>query len=220
MRLDDDLKALGYSSSAEEYIGGALANALIMGISTVWIIPISVPFGLLLTGLVVYLSYQGKMQKLAKETQQRINTIEGELAQFAGTISQSLKNTRDIVSILESYRAICGDTLRDEIQKTLNDIKTGSTEKALADLEKRVNSAKFSELIRGLIATYKGDNQQVYFDILAVEFRKNQRELIQKQLLARQTQLKPYVMALMGCMMLMLGAALGKYLISQSGVIF
>lgn len=219
-QMDTDLQVLGYTVNSEKYMADALANALIASISVLAFIPFSVPLGIMLSITVIYFCYQSKMKKLKKESLQRIADIEIELAQFAGTISQSLKNTRDIVSILENYRVICGDTLREEIQRTLNDIKTGSTEKALTDLEKRVNSAKFSELIRGLISTYRGDNQQIYFDILASEFRKNQREIVKKQLLARQTQLKPYTMALLGCILLMLCSALGMYVSSQYSTIF
>lgn len=219
-RFDEDLKALGYTQTAEEYMADALTNAMIPAIGIVWLMPLSVPIWAAVTAAIVITSYRGRMKKIEKESLARARLIEAELAQFAGTISQSLKTTQDISVILQSYCAICGDTLREEIQKTLNDLKTGSTEKALSDLEKRVNSAKFSQLVRGLISTYKGEDQQLYFGILAAEFRKNQREIIQKELLARQGQLKPYVLSLLACMILMLGIAVGGYVITQMGVIF
>lgn len=141
--------------------------------------------------------------------------IERELPQFASTIRQSLNRTHNVVDILEVYSKVCGPALRDEIGYTLNDIITGNTERALKAMEGRVSSAKLGQLISGLIAVHRGDDQRIYFDMLAAEYRKSQNEAVAKMLQKRPQELHLNMGLLFLGMVLMIAAALGTYLTQQ-----
>ena len=106
--------------------------------------------------------------KMMNETNEIISrkagAIEPELALFASTIQKQLSSTTDIIKIFESYRKICGEAFRHEIDVTIADMKTGSYEIALLNFDNRVRLESLSQIIRGLIAVLKGDDQRVYFD--------------------------------------------------------
>lgn len=214
-KLADDLKSLGHSETPETWQSRALARALLLSAAMLPLLLVS-PFfgaaGMILVGAAVF---QRQSKSLQAEMDRRRQSIERELPQFASTIRQSLNSTHDVVSILGTYRNICGPALRGEITRTLNDMVTGNPERAVKALESRVASPKLGQVTRGLIAVLRGDDQRIYFDMLAAEFRKSQNEEVEKELLKRPGQLNPYMAMLFGCLCLMIAASLGTYLIQQ-----
>ena len=151
---------------------------------------------------------------LEKELAAKRAAIERELPQFASTIRQSLGTTRDVVAILSSYRRVCGPALAGEIDKTINDMTTGNAERAIRALESRVASPKLGQLTRGLLAVLRGDDQRMYFDVLAEEYRKSQNEEVERELLRRPQKLYPYMGAMFVGFALMLVVSLGTEILS------
>jgi len=188
-----------------------------MGIPLLALSPAIGVIGIVIVFWQVY-SQQGK--KLKQELEKRKWLIERELPQFSGTIRQSLNSTHDVIAILESYRKVCGASLQSEIDRTLNDMKTGNPERALKALESRVNSAELSQLTRGLIGVMRGDDQRIYFDMLTDEYRKAQDAAVARELINRPGKLLPNMAMLFGCILLMVGVALGLYLKLQLGIYF
>lgn len=220
IRIEEQLRSLGHQESPEMFQAVTLARALITSSACLVIVPISVPFGLALTVitcLVLYNSQGNKLNKLMAEKRQK---IERELPQFASTIRQSLNSTHDVVAMLETYRKVCGPALHDEIDHTLNDILTGNTERALKAMEGRVSSAKLGQLISGLIAVHRGDDQRIYFDMLAAEYRKSQNEEVAKALQKRPRELDFNMALLFFGMALMIAAGLGTYIVQQFSQLF
>ncbi|SBV91283.1 conserved membrane hypothetical protein [uncultured Eubacteriales bacterium] len=220
IRIEEQLRSLGRQESPEIFQAVTLARALITSSACLVIVPFSVPFGLALTVitcLVLYNSQGNKLNKLMAEKRQK---IERELPQFASTIRQSLNSTHDVVAMLETYRKVCGPALHDEIDHTLNDILTGNTERALKAMEGRVSSAKLGQLISGLIAVHRGDDQRIYFDMLAAEYRKSQNEEVTKALQKRPRELDFNMGLLFLGMALMIAAGLGTYIAQQLSQLF
>lgn len=131
--------------------------------------------------------------KMMNETNEIISrkagTIEPELALFASTIQKQLSSTTDIIKIFESYRKICGEAFRHEIDVTIADMKTGSYEIALLNFDNRVRLESLSQIIRGLIAVLKGDDQRVYFDMLVHDLSNAERERLKRLSLKRPSKL-------------------------------
>ncbi len=162
------------------------------------------------------IAYYNKQRKtLEKELAARRAAIERELPQFASTIRQSLGTTRDVVAILTSYRRVCGQTLAGEIDKTLNDMMTGNAVRAIQALEGRVASQKLGQLTRGLLAVLRGDDQRMYFDVLAEEYRKSQDEEVERELLQRPQKLNPYMAMMFVGFLLMIAASIGAELFNS-----
>ena len=131
--------------------------------------------------------------KMMNETNEIISrkagAMEPELALFASTIQKQLSSTTDIIKIFESYRKICGEAFRHEIDVTIADMKTGSYEIALLNFDNRVRLESLSQIIRGLIAVLKGDDQRVYFDMLVHDLSNAERERLKRLSLKRPSKL-------------------------------
>lgn len=214
-KLADTLSSLGHDETPEMWQARTIAKSLLLAVAATPLLLVSTFFGGIAIPLLGSEIYRQQWKVLEGEMDARRQRIERELPQFASTIRQSLNSTYDVVAILESYRKICGHALQDEITRTLNDIMTGNPERALKAFESRVSSAKLSQVIRGLIAVLRGDDQRIYFDMLAVEFRTAQNEEVEKELLQRPSKLNPYMGLLFACLFLLVAAALGAYLVQQ-----
>jgi len=214
------LQNLGHTESPELFQARAMAKGICMGLACVVLLLVSVPFGLAAMLLVGVWFYRKDRKSLEMELAIKRSAIERELPQFASTIRQSLGTTRDIVAILTSYRRVCGPALAGEIDKTLNDMMTGNSERALKALECRVSSAKLGQLTRGLVAVLRGDDQKAYFDMLVSEYRKSQDEQVERELLQRPKKLTPYMALLFFCLILMLVSSLGADLLNNIHQLF
>lgn len=220
IRMEGMLRSLGRTESPELFQAQALAKALLISAGLSVLLLASPFLGAALMALLCVTLYSSQFKRLERELAAKRQRIERELPQFASTIRQSLNSTHDVVSILSAYRRVCGPVLREEIGRTLNDMVTGNTERALKALESRVSSAKLGQLVRGLIAVQRGDDQRVYFDMLAAEYRRSQNEEVTKALLKRPEELTPYIALLFGGMALMIAAALGTYIVQQFTLYF
>ena len=219
-RLAEILSSLGRGESPEAFMAQAVAKGLLLAAALSWSLLLSPYLGLGLMAGVCFAVYSGQEKKLRGEMEQRQQRIERELPQFASTIRQNLNSTHDVNAILSTYRKVCGPILKNEIDRTLNDMVTGNPERALKALEGRVASPKLGQLVRGLIAVLRGDDQRAYFDMLTMEYRKAQNEEVTKILLQRPDQLNPYLGLLFLGLVLMITAALGTYIIEQLNILF
>lgn len=213
--LQRDLVTVNNPASPEMFYAEGYITAALYSLAGVVLLLISVPLGIAVMLGCFFAIYNQEISKLQKTLIKRRKLIERELPQFSGTIRQNLNTTRDIVTILESYRKVCGETLLLEINKTLNDVKTGNAELALKAFDARIASPKLSELIRGLIGLTHGDDQKLYFDLLTEDYIKAQNEEVKKELLARPAKLKPFIITLLISMILMFVAAIGGYMVVQ-----
>lgn len=218
--LEETLTVLGHAETPEAWKARALARAGLFAAAAIPYLLVSPFFAWVGMALIGTAIYQQQNKRLENEMSARRQSIERELPQFAATIRQSLNSTRDVVAILTTYRKICGPALQGEITRTLNDMVTGNPERAIKAMEGRVASAKLSQVTRGLIAVLRGDDQQVYFDMLAAEFRKTQNEEVEKELLKRPSKLNPYMGLLFLCLCLMIVAGLGVYIVQQMQAFF
>lgn len=220
IRMEEMLRSLGRTESPEMFQALALAKALLIAVALSPLLLVSPLVAAMLMAVTCIALYSNQMQRLERDIAEKRQRIERELPQFASTIRQSLNNTHDVVAILATYRKVCGPVLRDEIDHTLNDMVTGNEERALKSLESRVSSAKLGQLVRGLIAVLRGDDQRIYFDMLSAEYRKSQNEEVAKELLKRPGELMPNMGMLFTGMALMIAAALGTYIVQQFTLYF
>lgn len=216
-RMERTLKNLQRDESPEHFRAAALARGLLFSLCAIPLMLFSFPFGIAVMVLIAGNIVQGENKKLEKEMATRRQSIERELPQFAATIRQALNSTHDVVAILSSYKQVCGPALQGEIERTLNDMVTGNAELAIRSLESRVASPKLGQLTRGLIAVLRGDDQRIYFDVLATEYRKSQNEEVEKELLQRPGQLNLWMGLLFVALSLLIAAGLGQSLIHEIG---
>lgn len=187
-KLAKDLRSLSITHTPEMFRARCIAMGLMYSVA---VIPFAFFLPILLAAVpfIIYFVYQKEADKVTKLVAARTKEIEKELAQFASTIRQHLNSTRDVVAIFESYRKIAKGALKDEIDITVNDMKSGNIERALKALSGRVNSSKLSELVRGVIGISRGDDQRNYFEMIAYDFQKAANEELRREILARPAKL-------------------------------
>lgn len=168
-------------------------------------------------GIMVYVK---RMQELDEMIRKKSEKIEGDLVLFASTIKQQLAVSRDVMSILLSYRKVCSPEFTHELDKTIADMKTGNYETALRHLESRVPSVGLSEIIRGLLSVMRGDDQRGYFEMLTHDLSVRSKEELKRAALKRPEKLKPVTILLMAAFIAMYLYVIIVQIVEQMQTIF
>lgn len=237
VRTNRDLMIMGRTEKAEMFEAKAWATGAVYTLSILILSPALMMLAALVPDLgisplfvfqivlivsiaMLFVGRSAYMGELEKEIKKRKEAIEWELPQFSGTVLQSLGRTRNVVDILESYKKICGPSLELEIERTLNDMKTGNQEQAIRNLAARVNSGSFTQLANGLIGILSGDDQRNYFQIITNDFTNAQQEAMKKEILQRPSKLTVNNVLLLVGMVAMLFVAIAGYLMDASTGLF
>lgn len=209
-KLEQELKNLGMEQTPEMYKATAIIKAfltflLVIPCLVIW--PI-VSIGIIILAFLVYFQAENKLQE---EIKKKREAIELELPRFCCTIKQELKETRDVLAILENYRRNATGTMRKELDITCADMRSGNYEAALTRFEARITSAALSDIIRGLLGTLRGDDNTAYFEILAHDLDEMEIRRLEAEAAKQPGKIKKYLVALLGCMLLMYAVILVIY---------
>lgn len=213
------LSIAGIPLTPESYTIKAFLTALITvlaGLPLFFIMPL---MGFLVIGLAV-LMWFSTYYKAFDLVKKRKKLIEAELPRFAVSIQQSLSTDRDVLKLLTSYRRIAGPHLGQELDTTIADMKTGNYENALLHLQNRVGSTMLSDIVRGLIGTLRGDDQQMYFKMLVFDMRQIEQNNLKKEAAKRPKQMQKYSMMMLFCILLIYVVVLSVEVISSLGSFF
>lgn len=169
-RMQNVLKAAGISMTPEIYTAYAIVKpgAILLGV-----IPCLLLFPLL-SPVLVFLSvlvYFKEIRKADEQLKAKREQIESELPRFVATVEQELKNSRDVLSILEHFKKNAGAAFAKELDVVTADMRSSSYEAALTRFEARLNSPQVSDVVRGLIGVLRGDDGAIYFQMLAHDFK-------------------------------------------------
>lgn len=213
------LSIAGIPLSPESYTIKAFLTAFITGLIGIPLFPIMPLMGVLVMGLavVMWFSTYYKAFDIVKKRRKR---IEEELPRFAVSIQQGLATDRDVLKLLTSYRRIAGPHLGQELDTTIADMKTGNYENALLHFQNRVGSTMLSDIVRGLIGTLRGDDQQMYFKMLVFDMRQIEQNNLKKEAAKRPKQMQKYSMMMLFCILLIYVVVLSVEVIGSLGAFF
>ena len=196
-RMANVLKAAGINMTPEVYIAYAFvkAGAILLGvIPCLLLFPLLSPVMVFLAVLV----YFKETRKADEQLKVKREQIESELPRFVTTIEQSLKSSRDVLSILENFKKNAGTAFASELDIVTADMRSSSYEAALTRFEARLNSPQLSDVVRGLIGVLRGDDGAIYFQMLAHDFK-----LLELQRLKGEAQKIPPKIRIFSFIMLM-----------------
>lgn len=203
----------------EEYIGRALAGGLSVALFAIPIGFVSTAMG----GIVLVLAIAVGLylyHAVFDTVKRRRKQIEREIPRFALSLAEHLKNDRDVLRILTSYRKVSGTELGSELDKTIAAMKSGNYETALLGLSSRVGSPMMTEVVRGLIGTIRGDDQTVYFEMLSRDMRKVEQNQLEKEAQKQPAKIRKYSMLMLLCIILIYAVVLMTELTGSLGAIF
>lgn len=169
-RMQNVLKATGMNMTPEVYQTYAFVKAgavLLFVIPCLFFFPLLAPLVLFLSIMVYFKESKRADEKLKVKRDE----IESDLPRFVATIEQELKNSRDVLAIIENFKKNAGTAFAGELDIVAADMRSSSYEAALTRFEARLNSPQLSDVVRGLIGVLRGDDCVVYFQMLAHDFK-------------------------------------------------
>lgn len=218
-RLELTLNIAGIPLSPESYTMKAFLTAAataLCGLPFFFFMPL---MGILVFGLAIVMWF-ATYYKAPDLVKKRKKLIEAELLRFAVSIQQSLSADRDVLKLLTSYRRIAGPYLGQELDTTIADMKTGNYENALLHFQNRIGSTMLSDIVRGLIGTLRGDDQQMYFKMLVFDMRQIEQNNLKKEAAKRPKQMQKYSMMMLFCILLIYVVVLSVEVVGSLGAFF
>ena len=218
-RLEADLKTAQMDITPEMFKANAIVKALIIGVLA---IPMAFIFPLLCP-VIIFLAiflYNLEIKSVSRRIKDKRQKIEYELPRLVFTIEKTLKHSRDVLYMLDSYRENAGKEMKHELDITVADMKSGNYEAAITRLEARVGSAQMSDVCRGLIGILRGDDTSLYWSSLAIKFNDIQRQQLRLQAQKIPKKVKRLSMCLLFCFMLIYIVVILSQIMSSIGVLF
>jgi len=201
-KLKATLKSADIKLAPETFIARAWVKA---GLILIFIIPALLIFPLIFPVL-LFLSvaiYFKEIKSAEDAIKQRRDEIEFELPRFVATLTQELKASRNVLSILETYKKNARPSFKRELEITVADMKSGSYESALTRLEARLGSQSLSDLVKGLIRVVRGDDGIVYFQMLSHDLKIIELQRLKTLVMKRPGKIRKYSFAMLFCFLLM-----------------
>ncbi len=196
----------------EFYIARAISAAIIVvifGLIASIVTPLMFFIFAIASVAVYFKAYQEADDIIKKKSEK----IQSELVLFASTIQTHLATSHDIIRIFESYRKICSPEMSHELDITLADMKTGGYESALRRFDTRIQSQSLSEIIRGLLAVLRGDDQRTYFEMLVHDLTIQERERLKREANERPKKMKLYSFLVLGAIGLIFFYVIGYQIV-------
>lgn len=218
-KLTAALRSAEIPLTAEQYISLAMVKAglvLLGALPCLLIVPVISP-AFVIAGIGIYFSESNKAEKKIRA---RREEIEYELPRFVATLTQELQASRDVLSMLETYRKNAGAALKNELAITVADMRTGNFEGALTRFEARISSAQLSDVVRGLIGVLRGDDGVAFFRMLSHDMKQLELQRLKKLALERPPKIRRYSFLLLGCMLLLYMGVMGYQILGTMSGIF
>ena len=218
-RMSNVLKAAGYSMTPEVYEAYVItkAGAILSGIIPCLILlPLLTPIVVLLA----VLSYFKEIRKADEQLKVKRDQIEGELPRFVATIEQTLKASRDVLAMLETYKKNASSAFAQQLDILTADMRSSSYEAALTRFEARFNSPMLSDVVRGLIGVLRGDDSAVYFQMLAHDFKALELQRLKSQAQKVPPKIRVYSFVMLMCFLLTYLIIIAIQIMDSLGSIF
>lgn len=200
-RMKNTLNASGINMTPEEYMASAILKSALIALG---IIPCLIILPLL-APIIVFISiliYFKEIQKADEELKEKRDRIERELPRFVATITQELKASRDVVSILENFKKNAGVDFANELDILTADMRSSSYEAALTRFEARINSPMLSDITRGLIGVLRGDDGSMYFQMLSHDMKQLELQRLKAQAMKIPPKIRVFSFVMLMCFLM------------------
>lgn len=218
-QLEADLRTGDMTQTPEQFVAENTVRAGMVAVLAVPVAFVSKFFSVLLLVAAVLLYRLGSMT-LRKKIGARRARIELELPRFVANIEKTLPHSRDVLAMLESYRAGAGEEFGRELDITVADMRSGNDEAALTRLEARVGSSALSDVVRGLIGILHGEDNGVYWANLSLKFSEAGRQNLREQAGKVPKRVRRLSLVLLGCFFLIYIVVIGEVLLNSLGGLF
>jgi len=200
-RMKNTLNAAGMNLTPEEFIASAILKSGIIAlliIPCLMILPLTAPI-LMFISIIIYFKEIRKADEILKIKKEKIVV---ELPRFVATITQELKASRDVLSIIENYKKNAGEEFADELDILTADMRSSSYEAALTRFEARINSPMLSDITRGLIGVLRGDDGSMYFQMLSHDMKQLELQRLKAQAMKIPPKIRVFSFVMLMCFLM------------------
>jgi len=200
-RMKNTLNAAGMNLTPEEFISSAILKSGIIAlliIPCLMILPLTAPI-LMFISIIIYFKEIRKADEILKIKKEK---IEVELPRFVATITQELKASRDVLSMIENYKKNAGKEFADELDILTADMRSSSYEAALTRFEARINSPMLSDITRGLIGVLRGDDGSMYFQMLSHDMKQLELQRLKAQAMKIPPKIRVFSFVMLMCFLM------------------
>ena len=200
-RMSRVLAAAGLTVSPEQFTAQAIVKAGAIGLGIIpalIVLPLLAPF-LLILAVIVYFKEIRRADEMLAEKRSR---IEQELPRFVATITQELKASRDVLSMIENFKKNAGEDFAAELDVLTADMRSSSYEAAQTRFEARFNSPMLSDITRGLIGVLRGDDGAVYFQMLSHDMKQLELQRLKAQAMKIPPKIRVFSFVMLMCFLL------------------
>lgn len=216
--IQTDLDAAGIKDKPRLFVAKALTKACAVGVLALPAFFIFKILGLAVLAFAVFV-YFNETKGITRKIKKKRAKIEAELPRFVSFVNNKLSHTRDLISILRSYKETAGAECGEELETTIVHLEQNRTE-ALTNLEQRVGSPLLNEVTIKLKAVENGTYNEAAWTMLATTFSSLQKDNLKKKALSVPRKVRKGSMALLFCFILIYAAVLGQVLLSSLGTLF
>ena len=164
--------------------------------------------------------YFSEMKKVSKMIIKKKQKIEYELPRMVSSIEKTMKHQKGVVYALEAFKDTTCPELKEELEITIADMRSGSEFDALSRLESRVGSHDMLLVTKGLRGALYGDDMSVYWATISLQLSAAQQEKLKEQAMGVPRKVRKLSMALLFCFILIYVAVLGQVLLGSMGTLF
>ena len=218
-RMANVLSAAGFSETPELFTVMAIVKSAAVALAVIpclVVLPLIGPIVLFLAVLI----YFKEIRKADEALSVKRNKIEQELPRFVATITQELKASRDVLSMLESFKKNAGEDFAAELDILTADMRSSSYEAALTRFEARFNSPMLSDITRGLIGVLRGDDSAMYFQMLSHDMKQLELQRLKAQAMKIPPKIRVFSFAMLMCFLMTYMAIIIYEIIHSLGGMF
>lgn len=201
IRIRNTLNAAGMKETPEEFMANAILKSGLIVLTVVpvlMILPLLAPVLIFLAVIVYFKEVRKADEKLSAKREK----IEVELPRFVSTVTQELKASRDVLSILENFKKNAGEDFAKELDILTADMRSSSYEAALTRFEARINSPMLSDITRGLIGVLRGDDGAMYFQMLSHDMKQLELQRLKAQALKIPPKIRIFSFTMLLCFLM------------------
>lgn len=218
-RMTNVLSAAGFSETPELFTAMAVVKSVAVALAVIpclIVLPLLAPIVVFLAILI----YFKEIRKADEALSAKRNKIEQELPRFVATITQELKASRDVLSMLESFKKNAGEDFSAELDILTADMRSSSYEAALTRFEARFNSPMLSDITRGLIGVLRGDDSAMYFQMLSHDMKQLELQRLKAQAMKIPPKIRVFSFAMLMCFLMTYMAIIIYEIIHSLGGMF
>lgn len=217
--LSRDLALAGRNETAVSYVAGVALRVLPLALAGLFLLFLSpfigafVLFGAVLVAVILLRAPMKRAGVMREE-------IEAELPWFLGVVERVMASGSGVPEALSHYRRGATGPLRDQVEKTLSDLRGQSEEAAYLSLDARVGSPMLSEVVRCLCARSRGDDVRTYLEVLRLRLSDARRQNLRTRALRLPGRVRRVSLALLVCFLLTYLCVIGQVLLTSLGGLF